>query len=83
MSGLFGTLTAAAYFSFNDRHGAVVYEGDGIAKLLEEGQARLIATVEAIDTSLPESSSARCFRSKTTPSPFLTPMATPRKPPMP
>lgn len=47
--GVERTLTAAAYFSFNDRHAAVTYEGAGIAKLLEEGQARLIATVEAIE----------------------------------
>ena len=43
------TLTAAAYFSFNDRKGVDVYEGAAVAELLAEGQARLIATVDAIE----------------------------------
>jgi len=43
------TLTAAAYFSFNDRKGVDVYEGAAVAELLAEGQARLLATVEAIE----------------------------------
>lgn len=43
------TLTAAAYFSFNDRKGADVYEGANIAKLLAEGQQRLIDAVDAIE----------------------------------
>src|SRR5690606_23793594 len=42
-------IAAAAYFSFNDRHDPVVYEGERITKLLEDGQTRLIATVEAIE----------------------------------
>ena len=43
------SLVAAAYFSFNDRHGVDVHEGDDIATLLAEGQARLLETVDAIE----------------------------------
>lgn len=42
-------LTAAAYFSFNDRKGVKVYEGAGIDGLLAEGQERLLETVAAIE----------------------------------
>ena len=43
------TLTAAAYFSFNHRKDAKVYEGDAVAALLADGQARLVKAVDAIE----------------------------------
>lgn len=43
------TLTAAAYFSFNHRKDAKVYEGDAVEALLADGQARLVKAVDAIE----------------------------------
>ena len=43
------TLTAAAYFSFNHRQEPKVFEGAAIEALLKDGQARLVAAVEAIE----------------------------------
>ncbi len=42
-------LTAAAYFSFNHRNEPRVYEGADVAALLADGQARLVAAVDAIE----------------------------------
>ncbi|MEX2270560.1 MAG: PD-(D/E)XK nuclease family protein [Vicinamibacterales bacterium] len=47
--GVTRTLTAAAYFSFNHRQDPKVYEGAAIDALLKDGQARLVAAVEAIE----------------------------------
>lgn len=50
--GVARPLTAAAYFSFQERKGvagAVIYEGGDVATLLADGQARLLAAVDAIE----------------------------------
>ena len=43
------TLTAAAYFSFNHRKDAKIYEGTDVEALLADGQARLVKAVDAIE----------------------------------
>ncbi|HUF23966.1 MAG TPA: PD-(D/E)XK nuclease family protein [Vicinamibacterales bacterium] len=47
--GVTRSLTAAAYFSFNHRYEPKVYEGADVETLLEDGQARLVQAVDAIE----------------------------------